>query len=544
MLGIKKKYYIEKDLDHQKLSIPGRMKSINENHRSRFCALMSELRNPGTSWWSVAMKKNAAVITMFILIICVLVSMAWFDASIFSGVSSHDQALFLGSNSTKERDQPDFRLKCTTGNQIQTCPRDYPTTHQPTNPDSSSKFTCPSFFRWIHEDLRPWKKTGIGRDMIKRARRTAHFRLVIVKGRVYVEKYRKAIQTRDMFTFWGILQLLRLYPGRLPDLELMFDCDDRPVVRSRDFQGPDARPPPLFRYCADEWSLDIVFPDWSFWGWAETNIRPWRSLLKEIKNGNQRTEWKNRVPYAYWRGNPSVAPTRRDLMKCNATDNNNWNTLLYIQDWHRESKQGFRQSKLEDQCNHRYKIYTEGWAWSVSEKYILACDSMTLYIKSSFYDFFIRDMVPLQHYWPIRENSKCASLKFSVEWGNLHPAKSQAIGEAASKFIQEDLQMDNVYDYMFHLLNEYAKLLKFKPKVPRKAVELCSETMACSATGTWRNFMAESLVMSPRDRTPCAMPQPYDPQELREFLERKANSTRQVEMWENEYWLNFTDKKQ
>ena len=72
---------------------------------------------------------------------------------------------------------------------------------------------------------------------------------------------------------------------------------------------------------------------------------------------------------------------------------------------------------------YRYKIYTEGWAWSVSEKYILACDSMTLYIRSSFYDFFIRGMVPLQHYWPIRENSKCKSLKFAVEWGNLHPEK-------------------------------------------------------------------------------------------------------------------------
>jgi hypothetical protein len=72
---------------------------------------------------------------------------------------------------------------------------------------------------------------------------------------------------------------------------------------------------------------------------------------------------------------------------------------------------------------HRYKIYIEGWAWSVSEKYILACDSMTLYVRPNFYDFFIRGMDPLQHYWPIRENHKCTSLKFAVEWGNKHPEK-------------------------------------------------------------------------------------------------------------------------
>ncbi|KAL6981936.1 hypothetical protein U1Q18_023554 [Sarracenia purpurea var. burkii] len=103
--------------------------------------------------------------------------------------------------------------------------------------------------------------------MVEGARRTAHFKLVILNDRVYVNKYRKSIQTRDLFTMWGIVQLLRRYPGRLPDLELMFDCDDLPAVRSKDYQGPNASPPPLFRYCSDGWHLDIVFPDWSFWGW-------------------------------------------------------------------------------------------------------------------------------------------------------------------------------------------------------------------------------------------------------------------------------------
>lgn len=174
--------------------------------------------------------------------------------------------MVVGSKSTTARHKPEFPLECSTENQTQTCRKDYPTTTG-IPPMNTSKVECPSFFRWIHEDLRHWKQTGISRDMIEGARKTAHFRLVIVKGKAYVEKYRNSIQTRDKFTLWGILQLLRMYPGRLPDLELMFDCDDRPVVRSRDFQGPNARPPPLFRYCADEWSLDIVFPDWSFWGW-------------------------------------------------------------------------------------------------------------------------------------------------------------------------------------------------------------------------------------------------------------------------------------
>ncbi|GKV12718.1 hypothetical protein SLEP1_g23836 [Rubroshorea leprosula] len=161
---------------------------------------------------------------------------------------------------------------------------------------------------------------------------------------------------------------------------------------------------------------------------------------------------------------------------------------------------------------------------------------MTLYVKSHFFDFFSRGLVPLQQYWPIRDDTKCPSLKFAVEWGNSHPDKVEVIRKAAVQFIQEDLKMDYVYDYMFHLLNEYAKLLKFKPGDPEGAVELCPERMACPETGKWREFMEESLVTSPSNSIPCTLPPAYDATEMQEFLESKANATRQVEMWEKEYW--------
>lgn len=64
---------------------------------------------------------------------------------------------------------------------------------------------------------------------------------------------------------------------------------------------------------------------------AEINIKPWSGALKDIKDGNERSEWKDRVPYAYWKGNPFVSPIRKDLMTCNVTDQNDWNARLYIQ---------------------------------------------------------------------------------------------------------------------------------------------------------------------------------------------------------------------
>ncbi|KEH18907.1 glycosyltransferase family 90 protein [Medicago truncatula] len=443
----------------------------------------------GSNQQKLCMFSKKAKVTCLVATFCAFAVWTY----IFAGVS------FPFIHKDRLQNQEDFLLKCIQGKSFkQKCPRDNPTTHNPTN---LNNHVCPSYFRWIHEDLKPWREKGITRNMLKKAKKTAHFKLVIVDGKMYVEKYRKSIQTRDVFTLWGILQLLRLYPGKLPDLELMFDCEDKPVVPLDKFQGPNASPPPLFRYCSDQWSLDIVFPDWSFWGWAETNIKPWNNILKDIKEGNKKTKWKDRVPYAYWKGNPYVAPTRQNLLQCNVTLENDWNTLIYIQDWIQESNQGFNKSNLGDQCTHR-------------------------------------GMVPLQHYWPIRNNSKCTSLKFAVEWGNNHTHKAQSIGEAGSKFIQEDLDMKNVYNYMFHLLNEYAKLLKFKPTIPRGAVEICPEKlMACDVIGGNKmRFMEESMVKVPSDSNPCTIPPPYEPLALEEFLGRKANSVMQVEIWEDEYW--------
>ncbi|KAG5558573.1 hypothetical protein RHGRI_008499 [Rhododendron griersonianum] len=290
-------------------------------------------------------------------------------------------------------------------------------------------------------------------EMVERAWPASNFRLVIVDGRAYVDRHKMAPQTSDVFTLWGILQLLRRYPGKLPDLDLMFSVTDRPIIKSEDYNA--TTPPPLFQYCGEDDTVNIVFPNWSFWGW--------------------------------------------------------------------------------------YKIYVEGIGWSVSEKYILACNSVALLVKSRYYDFFSRGLMPMHHYWPINDQGdKCRSIKFAVEWGNSHEQEAQDIGKAGSNFIREDLKMDHVYDYMFHVLSEYAKLLRYKPTIPERALEICSETLSCSKVGVHKMFMMESMVKGPTDVSPCNMPPPYDALAFQALLERKANAISQVELWEKKYWENQT----
>lgn len=485
-----------------------------------------------------------------VLLVGALVSTRLLDSAALGGstnrmVRDRKSQTFDPEITKKPRNKIEYPLNCTAAGShthTKSCPGTYPTSYAPEEDnDGTSPSSCPEYFRWIHEDLRPWARTGITREMVETARKTANFRLVIVKGRAYVETFNKAFQSRDTFTLWGILQLLRRYPGKIPDLDLMFDCVDWPVVLRNSYCAPGApAPPPLFRYCANDRTYDIVFPDWSFWGWPEVNIKSWEPQLRDLEEGNGRMKWNDREPYAYWKGNPTVAATRQDLMKCNVSEGQEWNARVFAQDWIKEHQEGYKQSDLASQCKDRFKIYIEGSAWSVSEKYILACDSVTLIVTPNYYDFYTRGLMPLHHYWPINDHDKCRSIKFAVDWGNSHKKKAKAMGRAASKFIQDELKLDYVYDYMYHLLNQYSKLLRYQPTVPPRAVEYCAERMACTKEGPARKFMEESLVQSPKETSPCTLPPPYDPSSLNDVLWKKENSILQVESWQRAYWENQT----
>lgn len=102
--------------------------------------------------------------------------------------------------------------------------------------------------------------------------------------------------------------------------------------------------------------------------------------------------------------------------------------------------------------------------------------------------------------------------------------------------MQQELKMDYVYDYMYHLLTQYSKLLRFKPEIPKNSTELCSETMACPRDGNERKFMMESLVTHPAETGPCTMPPPYDPASFFSVLKRRQSTARRIEQWESKYW--------
>lgn len=375
---------------------------------------------------------------------------------------------------------------------------------------SKRKRSCPYFFQSIHRDLEPWKQSGVTLPLLEQAQKSASMRITIIGGRkLYVDMYYSCVQSRAMFTIWGFLQLLKRYPGMIPDVDMMFDCMDRPQINRALYRGGGNDeglpiPPPLFRYCTSKEHWDIPFPDWSFWGWSEINIRPWDEEFKRIKIGSHSMPWEKKDATAYWKGNPDVAsPIRTALLACN--DSQLWGAQIMRQNWTEEAKAGFKGSELSDQCNHRYKIYAEGFAWSVSLKYILSCGSMSLIIDPYYEDFFTRGLVPKLNFWPTSAIDLCQSIKSAVDWGNSNPSEAEAIGKNAQDFM-EDMNMDRVYDYMYHLISEYAKLQKFKPSPPSTAQHVCMKSVLCLADEKQRKFLESSYALEAK-YFPCSLPQ-------------------------------------
>ncbi|ERN14951.1 protein O-glucosyltransferase 1 [Amborella trichopoda] len=401
------------------------------------------------------------------------------------------------------------------------CLLTWPTTHKPLI--GSTRAQCPNQFQWIHEDLRPWRSQGISREVLESGKPRAAFRAIIKNGRLYIDLYYSCVQTRAMFSVWGLVQLVKRYGTLIPDVEFMFDCMDRPVIERSRYKWK--LPPPLFRYCSNRGSFDIPFPDWSFWGWAETNIAPWDEEFRSIKRGSEQVKWKDRVPMAYWRGNTRVgSPARVELLKCS----NSKTAQIQEQNWEEEAQKKYASSKLSDQCKHRYKVYAEGWAWSVSYKYILSCGSTVMTITSQYFDFFTRWLLPKRHIWPINPSTICPSLDFGVNWGNANPNQSESIGRK-SREMMEMMSMSTVYDYMFHLLSEYSKLQRFTPTPTPTSYFVCEDSIQCLASPREKSFLKRSLhsYMEDHNPMPCSLSPPNDTL-IRKWIEMQDDGLREV----------------
>lgn len=88
-------------------------------------------------------------------------------------------------------------------------------------------------------------------------------------------------------------------------------------------------------------------------------------------------------------------------------------------------------------------------------------------------------------------------------YGRFRFPQAEAIGKSVQDFM-ESLNIDRIYDYMYHLIVEYAKLLDFKPVRPVSALEECVESLYCFADQNQTELLARSATL-PSQTPPCTL---------------------------------------
>lgn len=79
--------------------------------------------------------------------------------------------------------------------------------------------------------------------------------------------------------------------------------------------------------------------------------------------------------------------------------------------------------------------------------------------------------------------------------------QAEAIGKRGQD-LMESLNMNRIYEYMFHLISDYSKLQDFKPTPPPTALEVCVESVLCFADEKQRMFLNKSFTF-PSHKPPC-----------------------------------------
>ncbi|KAK9159074.1 hypothetical protein Scep_005648 [Stephania cephalantha] len=94
----------------------------------------------------------------------------------------------------------------------------------------------------------------------------------------------------------------------------------------------------------------------------------------------------------------------------------------------------------------------------------------------------------------------------------------------------ESLDMNMVYDYMYHLITEYSKLQNFKPIPPKTAHEVCEESVLCYADSRSKQFLEKS-VASASSSPPCDLWR-ADPDLVESWIQRNREIISNVEKME------------
>ena len=131
-----------------------------------------------------------------------------------------------------------------------------------------------------------------------------------------------------------------------------------------------------------------------------------------------------------------------------------------------------KEVSLEDHCSYKYLFNYRGVAASFRFKHLFLCKSLVFHVGDEWIEFLYPALKPWVHYIPVPSSATQRDLSRLIRFARENDNLVSRIAARGHQLVWNNLKLSDVECYWRYLLTEYAKLLRFQPKLDRQLIAI------------------------------------------------------------------------
>ncbi|KAJ5201986.1 CAZyme family GT90, partial [Penicillium cinerascens] len=307
--------------------------------------------------------------------------------------------------------------------------------------------------------------------------RNGYIRAMIYDQQLYIIAKEGSIWSREIATLAAINRALVSSPEPLPNIEFVFNTDDR--IDQAALWGYARR---------SEDDLIWLIPDFGYWSWPEIKAGSTKDILLKVESAEKQDgwTWSKKAKKLLWRGVARMGPEIRDKL-LEVTNGKSWADVKEL-GWGDPASMKNDYKTMPEHCDYQYVAQTEGNSYSGRLKYLQMCRSVIVSHKLEWIQHhyhLLRSSGPEQNFVEVERD--WSDLENKMDWLLSHEKDAQRIADNNVKVFRERyLTQAAEVCYWRRLIRQWAKVSDFKPEFYKE-----DET----GNKVWRGLSFESFML-------------------------------------------------
>mmetsp|Transcript_20471 Transcript_20471/g.32016 ORF Transcript_20471/g.32016 Transcript_20471/m.32016 type:complete len:305 (+) Transcript_20471:440-1354(+) len=142
---------------------------------------------------------------------------------------------------------------------------------------------------------------------------------------------------------------------------------------------------------------------------------------------------------------------------------------VFIEDMIGQNRtQSWLGSRIEEESfsDYRYVLNVGNNGFADRLWRLLAMGSTIFWVQNGWKEFYYDLLIPWKHYIPVQAD--LLDLCSNLEWARANPEKAKAIGLEARRFVENELHVADINQYVYELLKGYGELYEAGHRDPQK----------------------------------------------------------------------------